>query len=102
MDAGSTRREKRHDDARRLLSYGIDPSAARKARKRAEYIEQHDAFEAIAREWFARQAHSTRIIRASIRGDQTESLIAANPAKPPTPKSSSIPVDGSGAATAIM
>jgi len=41
----------RRDEARRLVADGIDPSEARKAEKRA----QADSFEAIAREWMAKQ-----------------------------------------------
>ncbi len=55
----------RRDEARKLLAAGIDPSAARKAQKTAEA----DSFEAVAREWFAKQAgawapsHSEKIVR---------------------------------------
>ena len=41
----------RRDDARKLLAQGIDPSAARRAAKDADAL----TFEAIAREWLARQ-----------------------------------------------
>ena len=41
----------RRDEARKLLAQGIDPSAARKAAKDADAL----TFEAIAREWLARQ-----------------------------------------------
>ena len=41
----------RRDEARALLAKGIDPSAARKAAKDADA----DTFEALAREWLARQ-----------------------------------------------
>ncbi len=41
----------RRDDARKMLAQGIDPSAARKAAKDADAL----TFEAIAREWLARQ-----------------------------------------------
>ena len=57
-------REKR-DQARALLTQGIDPSVKRKATKVAEA----ETFEAIAREWFASfaptwvQSHSDKIIR---------------------------------------
>lgn len=42
----------RRNHARKLLSDGIDPSAARRAQKSA----QADTFEAVAREWHAKQA----------------------------------------------
>jgi integrase len=55
----------RRDDARRLLSKGIDPGAQRKAEKAADA----DTFEAVAREWFEKFApswalsHSSKVIR---------------------------------------
>lgn len=50
-------REKR-DDARALLAAGIDPSAARKAENREAAGRAANSFEAIAREWYAKQAHT--------------------------------------------
>lgn len=56
----------RREDARRLLARGVDPSAERQARRRAQAAE---TFEAVAREWFAGQrptwaeSHATRVIR---------------------------------------
>jgi integrase len=61
-------REKR-DAARKLLADGIDPAAAKKARKAAAVAEATSSFEAVAREWFAKFApgwaptHSDKIIR---------------------------------------
>jgi integrase len=55
----------RHRQARELLADGIDPGAQRAATKQADA----DSFEAVAREWFAKQApgwaesHSSKIIR---------------------------------------
>ena len=43
----------RRDEARRLLAQGIDPSAARKARKQA-ILQEIETFELIAREWHTR------------------------------------------------
>jgi len=57
-------REKR-DDARKLVADGIDPGDKRKA----EAVAAADTFEAVAREWYAKQssqwvpAHGERIIR---------------------------------------
>lgn len=57
---------KSRDGARKLLSEGIDPSAARKARKTART--DSNTFEAVAREWFAKQvpnwapSHASKII----------------------------------------
>ena len=55
----------RRDEAKRLISRGIDPSAQRQAAK----AEQADTFEAVAREWFAKMAptwagsHADKVIR---------------------------------------
>lgn len=46
----------RRDDARKLLNKGIDPSIARKVQKAATMERAANSFEAVAREWFARQA----------------------------------------------
>lgn len=61
-------REKR-DAARKLLSDGTDPAAAKKARKAAAVAQATSSFEAVAREWFAKFApnwaasHAEKIIR---------------------------------------
>lgn len=61
-------REKR-DEARRLLSEGIDPSELRKVTKATGKLNAENSFEVIAREWFAKhlptwtEGHSSRIIR---------------------------------------
>lgn len=58
----------RRDDARRLLSDGVDPSAQRKALKSAQRQSSANSFELVAREWFEKQSgkwvssHATRII----------------------------------------
>ena len=61
-------REKR-DDARKMISNGIDPCQVRKAQKSIQ-IEQHEnSFEAIAREWHGKyssnwaDSHAKKIIR---------------------------------------
>jgi integrase len=46
----------RRDDARRLLAAGIDPSVHRQAAKAMDQGHTADSFEAIAREWFAKQS----------------------------------------------
>ena len=46
----------RRDDARKLLAKGIDPSIERKVQKAATVERAANSFEAVAREWFARQA----------------------------------------------
>ncbi|PTU28232.1 tyrosine-type recombinase/integrase [Stenotrophobium rhamnosiphilum] len=54
-------REKR-DEARRLLTSGIDPSQAKRAEKAAVRTSTANSFEVVAREWLAKQnlADSTR------------------------------------------
>jgi len=46
----------RRDEARRLLARGVDPGTLRKDAKRARVEAHGNSFEAIAREWFAKQA----------------------------------------------
>lgn len=64
-DVSLKRAREKRDDARRLLADGIDPSAKRKI----EAVAAADTFEAIAREWYAKNAsqwvpaHGDRIIR---------------------------------------
>jgi hypothetical protein len=59
----------RRDDARKLLSQGVDPSENRKATKAALVERTTNSFEVVAREWFSRFAptwvpsHSEKIIR---------------------------------------
>ena len=59
----------RRDEARRLISEGIDPSAHRKASKRVAVERAANDFETIAREWFSKfepswaESHSNRLIR---------------------------------------
>ncbi|MCC6197757.1 MAG: integrase arm-type DNA-binding domain-containing protein [Burkholderiales bacterium] len=48
---------KRRDAARELLADGVDPSARRKADKRDAERRAANSFEAVAREWFDKQAH---------------------------------------------
>ncbi|WP_438860007.1 tyrosine-type recombinase/integrase [Achromobacter spanius] len=55
-DTGLAKARERHQDARKLLAEGIDPSAQRKADKQATALAAAHSFEAIAREWFAKQA----------------------------------------------
>lgn len=64
-DVSLKRAREKRDDARRLLADGIDPSAKRKI----EAVAAADTFEAIAREWYAKNSpqwvpsHGDRIIR---------------------------------------
>jgi integrase len=49
---------KRRDAARELIADGIDPSKRRKAEKLEAKGREANTFEAVAREWFAKQAHT--------------------------------------------
>jgi len=49
-------RQKR-DEARKLLSDGVDPAAERKTRKRAAKIEEENSFESVAGEYIAKRAN---------------------------------------------
>lgn len=49
---------KRRDEARTLLADGVDPSAARQAAKNEAVGRVTNSFEAVAREWYAKQAHT--------------------------------------------
>lgn len=49
---------KRRYEARTLLADGKDPSATRKAAKRDAAGRAANSFEAVAREWYAKQAHA--------------------------------------------
>ncbi len=48
----------RRDAARKLLADGVDPSAQRKTDKREAAGRAANSFEAVAREWYAKQAHT--------------------------------------------
>lgn len=58
----------RRDDARRLLANGVDPGIERRLQKAASVERAANSFEAVAREWFAKQApgwaasHADKII----------------------------------------
>ncbi len=59
----------KRDEARKLRSTGVDPSAHKKARKQSQINQQENSFEIIAREWFNQQkntwveSHATKIIK---------------------------------------
>lgn len=55
----------RRDEARRLLASGVDPSAHRKAAKREALVRDANSFEAVAREWYEKQARRWSGIHAS-------------------------------------
>ncbi|MFM0638531.1 integrase arm-type DNA-binding domain-containing protein [Paraburkholderia metrosideri] len=67
-DVGLKEARDRRDEARKLLANGIDPSIERKVQKAATIERAANSFEAVAREWFARQApgwaasHSDKIM----------------------------------------
>jgi integrase len=68
-DVGLKDARERRDQARKLLSNGIDPSENRKAQKAAEAIRSVNSFEVVAREWYVKhesgwvKKHSSRILR---------------------------------------
>ena len=59
----------KRDDARRLLSQGVDPSATRRAEKAAGAERAANSFEVLAREWFEKHSpgfapdHASRVLR---------------------------------------
>lgn len=59
----------RRDNARRLLSNGIDPSIEKKVQKAATVTRHANSFEAVAREWYAKHSpnwaasHSSKVIQ---------------------------------------
>lgn len=55
----------RRDAARKLIADGKDPSAERQAEKRAAEGRAANSFEAVAREWYAKQAHTWVATHAS-------------------------------------
>lgn len=57
-DVGLADARERRDAARKLLANGKDPSAQRQAAKREAKGRAANSFEAVAREWYAKQAHT--------------------------------------------
>lgn len=57
LDVALTDARARRDAARKLLADGIDPSAKRQADKREADGRAANNFEAVAREWYGKQAH---------------------------------------------
>ncbi len=53
-DVSLAKARERRDDARRQLADGIDPAAAKKARKELKREAAENSFELIGREWFAK------------------------------------------------
>lgn len=59
----------RRDEARKLLANGVDPSVHRQVEKLARVEQAANSFEAVAREWYAKQSpkwspdHAARILR---------------------------------------
>lgn len=49
---------KRRDEERERLDDGLDPSAERKAWKTQQRLTAENSFEAVAREWYGKQAHT--------------------------------------------
>jgi integrase len=57
-DIGLSEARERRDDARKLIAKKLDPSAQRKAEKREAASRAVNSFEAVAREWYGKQAHT--------------------------------------------
>lgn len=57
-DVGLADARERRDAARKLLADGKDPSAQRKAARREATGRAVNSFEAVAREWYTKQAHT--------------------------------------------
>lgn len=57
-DTGLKAARARRDELRALLADGVDPGEARKETKREEAAKAINSFEAVAREWYGKQAHS--------------------------------------------
>ena len=61
---------RRHDEARKQLDDGADPSEVKRAQKLAQADMASNSFEVVAREWYAKQkpnwveSYSTRVLRA--------------------------------------
>ena len=68
-DVSLSHARERRDTARKLLTNGVDPGAARKAQKAASVASTENSFEVVAREWFMKHApnwastHSSKVIR---------------------------------------
>ncbi len=68
-DVGLKIARERRNEARKLLTDGVDPSENRKAIRATQVERNGNSFEVVAREWFAKYApswaacHSSRIIR---------------------------------------
>lgn len=57
-EIGLKEARRRRDDNRRLMGESIDPSAERKAGKLRKLRASENSFEAVAREWYAKQLHT--------------------------------------------
>lgn len=57
-ETGLKEARQRRDDNRRLMGESLDPSVERKAAKRRERLAAENSFEAVAREWYAKQLHT--------------------------------------------
>ena len=73
MEVGLDAARKAAEDARQLVRDGVDPSQERKAEKLRAAHQTGNTFEAVAREWHAKQsaawvpAHAARILRLFAR-----------------------------------
>lgn len=57
-EVGLKEARRKRDEARKRLTDGQDPGEARKAEKRARLLAAENSLEAVAREWYGKQAHT--------------------------------------------
>ncbi|MCX7168595.1 MAG: tyrosine-type recombinase/integrase [Rhodocyclales bacterium] len=57
-EIGLKEARQRRDDNRKIMGESLDPSAERKANKRQRKVASENSFEAVAREWYAKQLHT--------------------------------------------
>jgi integrase len=57
-EVGLKEARRKRDEARKRLVDGQDPGEARKAEKRARLLAAENSLEAVAREWYGKQAHT--------------------------------------------
>ncbi|WP_318035503.1 phage integrase central domain-containing protein [Cupriavidus laharis] len=68
-EVGQKAARERRDDARKLLAAGVDPSMECKVRRATTVERSANSFEAVAREWYAKQSpgwttgHGDKVIR---------------------------------------
>jgi hypothetical protein len=91
-EVGLKQARDRRDDARRLLSDGVDPGFVKQVQKASRLERAGNSFETVAREWFAKHAttwaanHSGRLLRR-LEKDVFPGLGAGRSLRSPRPSS---------------